>query len=257
MRPSIEAAIHAKRRIDNKERVGNGLPEHVVIVTDGNRRWANENHTSVANGYQEGAKRIGEVAEAAREIGIKNLTFWVLSPDNISGREPEELALWYRALRRHVLYSALPELVQKNARVKAIGRLDDERIPVDIVDNFVRLEEKSRENSGITISFAFNYSGEAELEDAFASMQQSGEAELSLGTFRNHLYTTKAGLPDPEWVIRPGGENRTSGFMPIQIMKAELDLVDVKWPGFTADEFRKSIERFDSRRRTFGGNLET
>lgn len=257
MRPPSEAGIPGAQRAEDKERIGNGLPEHVVLITDGHRRWSEEHGKSYAEGYEAGALRIAEVADEARRIGIKFLSFWVLSPDNVERRDPDQLALWYRAIRAKLLYAAVPDLIKNGVRVKRLGRVDRENIPGDLFDDFERMEEESRNNLEMTLSFAFNYGGEAELEDAFSSMRDAGEAYPTLTTLKKHLYTAKAGLPDPDWIVRPSGDYRTSGHMPIQSMYANYDYPGIKWPDFTADQFRESIARFGRRRRTFGGDQET
>lgn len=248
----VEAA--AVGRVDKKEGIGYGYPEHVAIIPDGNRRWARDRMLDVSVGYKEGARRLAEVAMEASLLGVRNVTFWIVSPDNIAKRDPKELGHWYDALTEHVIESAIPDLIKPQldagavvrdaVRFKVIGRMDSDKLPEHVVEKLVELEGKSKKNTGTTLVFAMNYSGREEIDDAFIHARMVGDEINSSDDLRDHLYTTRAGLPDPDWIIRTGQASRLSAFMPLQTMTADYDFPDLLWPNFSSGDLWDSLQRF-------------
>lgn len=249
----VEALAGNRRKVNIKEGLENGVPEHIAIIPDGNRRWAKDVGLPIATGYQEGAKRIAEVATEASCLGIRNLTFWIVSPDNIVKRDPSELETWYKAMRRELIYTAVPDLIRKGLRIKTLGNLDREKVPGDIVDDLARFQEESQDNSGMTLTLAVNYDGKTEFSEALRRFVDAEETSFDQETFNTYLQSRRIGLPDPEWVIRTSQVHRSSGFMPLQTQNSDYDFPRVKWPDFTTHEFRKSVQRFGGVNKTLGG----
>lgn len=239
-------------KVDNKEVLGSGLPEHIAIIPDGNRRWARDMGFPVSEGYMEGAKRISEVVDEAIVQGVHHLTFWVVSPDNIAKRDPEELATWYKAINKHVLDSSMPTFIERGVLVRTIGDLDRENLPGDFVDKLEKFKKLSLDNLGTTLTFAVNYGGREDVDNAFVHARNTGSSINSLADLREHLESSREGLPDPEWVIRTGGESRLSTFMPLQTMSSDYDFPHFKWPDFTRHQFRESLKRFAGTKKTHG-----
>jgi undecaprenyl diphosphate synthase len=250
MRPLGESLTY--RRVEKKEEIGNANPKHVAIIPDGNRRWAREKGLEIAVGYQEGAKRIADVAKEASRIGIENLTFWIVSPDNIVKRDPVELGHWWSAMHEHIIVSAIPDLVENGVRIKNIGQLKVDALPKYVVGDLMKFEEQSKNNLGMTLAFALNYDGNEELDNAFEHARMMGEEIKTASDLREHLYTNRAGMPDPEWVVRTGKVHRLSAFMPLQVMAADYDFPDIMWPDFSVDRFLESIQIYKGIKKTKG-----
>lgn len=240
---------------DTKELPGKGIPEHVAIIPDRNRTWAREHKLSVANGYKKGAQRIVETADVARELGIPYLTFWLLSPTNLEERDSQDIDDVFDAIQGVLIDTALPKFAAEGVNVKVIGRMNREMLPSGIVEGFTTLEDRSRRNSGMNLTFAVNYDTDTEIDDAIIHARMIGEEIASSGDLKRHLSTTRAGLPNPDWTIRTGGEEqqRMNGFMQLQSQGSKFDFPDVLWPDFGAEEFRASVKRFASRTQALGG----
>ena len=223
----------------------NNLPVHVGIIMDGNGRWAKQRLQPRAFGHKAGMNRLIALAEHARDIGIKYLTLYTLSTENLS-RPKEELDGLFGLFRRY-FSSNVKKLYKKNARVKIIG--DKSALPEDIQKLLCESEQNSPENANFTLIFAINYGSRAEIINAVNRAVESGE-KVDSESFASLLYTGE--IPDPDLIIRTGGEKRLSNFLMYQSAYAELYFTDVLFPDFTDEELDKAIDDFNRRDRRYG-----
>lgn len=221
------------------------LPLHVGIIMDGNGRWAKKRVQPRAFGHKAGMNRLISLAEHAQKTGIKYLTLYVLSTENLS-RPKEELDGLFGLFRKYFT-SNVKKLYANNARIKIIG--DKSSLPEDIQKLLTDSETNSPEGADFTLVFAINYGGRAEIINAVNRAVERGE-KVDESSFNSLLYT--GGIPDPDLIIRTGGELRLSNFLTYQSAYAELYFTDVLFPDFTEAEFDKAIDNYALRERRFG-----
>lgn len=221
------------------------LPLHVGIIMDGNGRWAKKRIQPRGFGHKAGMKRMITLAEHARRLGIKYLTLYVLSTENLS-RPREELDGLFGLFRKY--FSAnVKKLYAENARIKVIG--DRSALPDDVVKLLDDSEKQSPEGADFTLVFAINYGSRAEIINAVNRAVEAGE-RVDADSFSSLLYTD--GIPDPDLIIRTGGEVRLSNFLMYQAAYAELYFTDVLFPDFTEAELDKAVKNYAARERRFG-----
>lgn len=214
------------------------IPTHIAIIMDGNRRWAKERGLPPLSGHQKVADDILEpLVEHAAKRGVKYLTFWAFSTENWQ-REKGEVEGIMRIFR-HVIQKRWARLHEKGVRVRVIG--DTWKFSKDIRDALADVVEQTKNNTKITAIFALNYGGRDEIRRA---VQKFGKE------FEKNLDT--AGIPDPDMIIRPGGEKRLSGFLLWQSEYSELYFTDWFMPEFTPQKLDSAIEEFARRKRRFG-----
>lgn len=225
------------------------LPKHVALIMDGNRRWAKERGLPTVKGHYEGASVIEPLIEHAAEIGVKYLTFWAFSSENWK-RGKIEVGFILQVFRAFLKGPIPSRLIEKGAKVKFIG--DIEAFPKDIVDGLRDLLKRSENNTQITVTFALNYGGRAEILHALKGLLHDGvkETDVTDDVFEKYLYT--AGQPDPDLVIRTGGEQRLSGYLPWQSIYSELYFTGTYWPDFDPQAFDLALEEYANRNRRFG-----
>ena len=221
------------------------LPLHVGIIMDGNGRWAKQRKKLRAFGHKAGMNRMISLAEHARVTGIKYLTVYALSTENLS-RPQEELDGLFGLFRKY-FKTNVKKLYKNNARVKIIG--DITALPQDIQKLLIDSEQNSPEGASFTIIFAINYGSRSEIIDAVNRAVEKGE-KVDKDSFASLLYT--GGIPDPDLIIRTGGELRLSNFLMYQAAYSELYFTPVLFPDFTDAEFDRALEDFASRERRFG-----
>lgn len=229
------------------------IPEHVAIILDGNGRWAKEHNLPRKMGHAEGCKTVERTVEDAARLGIKYLTVYGFSTENWKRSEEEVGALMQ--LFRYYMKRLLKIAKVNNVRVKMIG--ERSRFAPDIVEGINRLEEETKENTGLTFIIAVNYGSRDEIRRAV----QRIAAEVADGTIdpqliteeviANHLDT--AGIPDPDLLIRTSGEIRLSNYLLWQCAYTEIYITDIYWPDFNKEELVKAIENYNKRDRRFGG----
>lgn len=227
----------------------NTIPTHVALIMDGNRRWAKSRGLPEFEGHRIGEQKIEPIIDSAIEMGIKRLTFWAFSTENWY-RSKKEVAFLLN-LYRNDLDKKVDRFHAKNVRINVIGNLS--RFPVDIQKKTEKWMEKTRNNKKITVNIALSYGGRDEIVRAINRWRKQptiSNQQLTIEKFSSYLDT--AGQPDPDLLIRTGGEKRLSGFLLWQMEYAELYFTDVFWPDFTPDEFKKAIEDFQNRQRRFG-----
>lgn len=230
------------------------IPAHVAIIMDGNRRWATQKGLAAVKGHDKAARDVIEpIVDRAIELGVSFLTFWAFSTENWKRDKAEISALM--GIFREGLKKLGMKLHEKGVRLNIIGEMG--KFPKDIQEKSRYYLDMSRGNKKITVSFALNYGGRDEILRAIKRLLQavSGKrlavSELTEESFGQFLDT--AGIPDPDLIIRTGGELRLSGYFPWQSVYSELYFTDTLWPDFTPAEFDKAIEEFQRRERRFGG----
>lgn len=228
----------------NRELLTN-VPQHIAIIMDGNRRWAKEHGLPVLAGHQKVADEILEpLVEHAAKRGIKYITFWAFSTENWQ-RDKNEIEGIMRIFR-HVIHRRWARLHEKGVRVKVIGDLS--KFASDIRTSLARVVEQTQNNTKITAVFALNYGGRDEIVRAIKKIpntQTITESEFS-------QYLDTAGIPDPELIVRTGGEERLSGFLLWQSEYSELYFPSWFMPEFTPDKLEEVLAQYYRRNRRFG-----
>ncbi len=229
------------------------LPEHVAIIMDGNRRWAKKNNLNTPQGHKEGAENLKRIAKFANKIGIKYLTVYAFSTENWK-RSQEEVGAIMKLLKFYLL--DFFNWSDENIKINVLGRIAE--LPKDLKDQIHKIEEKTKNNTGLVLNICFNYGGRNEIVNATKNIAQKvldGELkieDINEKLFSDYLYT--ANQPDPDLLIRTSGEERISNFLPWQISYSEFVFTDKFWPEFNEQEFLNSIQIYQKRTRRFGGN---
>ena len=225
------------------------MPQHIAIIMDGNGRWATERGLPRSEGHRAGARQLATVADAAARLGVQYLTLYAFSTENWRRPIAEVTALM--GLLREFVDERLPELVERNIRLWTIGRTDD--LPAPTRNALRKAIEATSHNTGITVTLALSYGGRAEIADAVTKLlaERAGDTRpVTEDDIRRHLYHPD--LPDPELMIRTGGEHRLSNFLLWQLSYAELYVTPVYWPDFGEQQLREAIDAFSHRERRFG-----
>lgn len=226
------------------------IPVHVAIIMDGNRRWAAKRGLGPVEGHRVAAeKAIEPVVDRAIELGIKFLTFWAFSTENWK-RDRAELEGLFKIFR-DALKQKTGKLHEKGVRLQILG--DISRFPKDIAQKALEGVKQTAKNKKITVSFALNYGGRADILRAVKRILKDKvpPEKLTKELFSSYLDT--AGMPDPDLIIRTGDEMRLSGFMPWQGVYSELYFTPTLWPDFTPAKLDKVLADFQRRNRRFGG----
>lgn len=221
------------------------LPRHVGLIMDGNGRWAAKRGLPRSFGHNAGMKRMIKLAGHAQNLGIKYLTVYTLSTENLT-RPKEELDGLYTLFRKYFAKN-VKTLYKKNAAVKVIGSLDE--LPQDVARLLRDGEKNSPEGAAFTLIFAINYGSRAEILRAVNLAVERGE-KLGAEEFARLLYTN--GVSDPDLIIRTGGEIRLSNFLTYQAAYSELYFTDVLFPDFTDAKFDRAVSEYGKRDRRFG-----
>ena len=224
----------------------NSIPRHVGIIMDGNGRWARRRLMPRALGHSAGMNRMIEIATRAKEAGVEYLTVYALSTENLKNRPEDELEGLFDLIRKYFTEN-LKKLLSEGAAVKVIGDLSP--LPEDVRKIMREGEEQSPEGAPFTLIFAVNYGGRDEIARAAQAAAKAGE--VSPETISENLYT--ADIPDPDLIIRTGGEVRLSNFLMWQSAYTELYFTSVLFPDFGKKEFDKAIKAYSKRERRFGG----
>lgn len=228
------------------------LPEHIAIIMDGNRRWAKENNKDRFIGHKIGAKKLQETAKYCNRIGLKYLTVYAFSTENWKRTEEEVKSLMF--LLNVYLKKYLGDIDMEGIKVRILG--DKNGLNPKIKERLIAIEEKTKNNKGMTLNIAFNYGGRAEIVRAVKLISQDvldgkiGLDDITEDLVSDNLYTR--GEPDPDLVIRTSGELRTSNFLPWQITYSEFLWLDKYWPDFTSKDIDDAIVEFNNRKRRKG-----
>lgn len=223
------------------------LPTHIAIIMDGNRRWARKNRLPLLFGHKKGAREtIEPIVDRCLDLGIKYVTFWAFSTENWERDKTEVEGLL--SLFRNVLKESIDIMNKKGVRVKTIGDLS--KFPIDIQRNLNEDIKKTKDNNKLTMTLALNYGGRDEIIRAIKKIPQEKISTITKDYFSNFLDTKN--LPDPDLLIRTGGESRLSGFLLWQIEYTEIYFTDLLWPDFTPRDLDVAIEEYQKRQRRFG-----
>lgn len=221
------------------------IPAHVGLIMDGNGRWAKKRLMPRSFGHKAGMNAMIELADAAADMGIKYLTVYTLSTENFA-RPAEELEGLFNLIRGYFT-SNVKKLYKRGAAVKVIGDLSV--LPQDVQALLQDGENGSPKGASFTLVFAINYGARTEILRTVNKAAESGK-KLDFAQFESLLYTS--GIPDPDLIIRTGGEKRLSNFLMYQAAYAELYFTDVLFPDFDKKEFEKAVEEYSRRERRFG-----
>jgi undecaprenyl diphosphate synthase len=228
--------------------MANDLPQHVAIIMDGNGRWAKQRGLPRLEGHRAGTENIRLVSEIFVEYKIKYLTLFAFSTENWNRPSAE-----VRGLLKILSDRLDPEINrfhEKNIRVRHLGRLD--ALSPKLQQKIKRAIELTKNNTGGTLSMAFDYGGRTEIVGAarrLLSARISAE-DVNEDSFRKYLYAPE--IPDPDLIIRTGGETRLSNFLLWQAAYSELYFTEVLWPDFNRAEIDKALDTYMSRHRRFG-----
>lgn len=231
---------------------GTDTPRHVAIIMDGNGRWARERGKERTYGHMEGVESIRAVLRAARAAGVEFLTLYVFSTENW-GRPQAEVDMLMELFCSSVI-KELPELKAEGVRVRMIG--DRDSVPAEVAAKIALLESETAAGEAITLIFAMNYSSRREITAACrriaeeAKAGRTNAAVITDETVAGTLYT--APYPDPDLIIRTGGEHRLSNFLLWQGAYSELYFTPTYWPDFREREFDEALAAYASRERRFG-----
>lgn len=229
------------------------LPAHVAVIMDGNRRWARRRRLPAIEGHRRGVGALRELVRGCSDLGIGTVTVYAFSTENWK-REALEVALLLELLV-HFATSEEAELQRAGVRVRAIGRIDD--LPEHQRRALRELEARTAANRTMQLNLAVNYSARTEMADAAMAIARGVRdggldlADIDEATIERHLYT--AGLPDPDILIRTGGELRLSNFLLWQSAYTEIWVTDKFWPDFSRDDLVAAVADFQKRARRFGG----
>lgn len=213
---------------------------------DGNRRWARARNKPVFEGHNEGYKKLQEVIKWAREAGVEHVVAYAFSTENWKRSEEEVSGLM--KLLRFVLANETKKMIDEKVRVVFVG--DRARFDKDIQDGMLKMESETKKDFDITLHIAMSYGGRAEILSATNELLAEGAKNVTEEEFSKKLWSYP--MPDPDILIRTGGEQRLSGFLPWQSVYSELFFVDAWWPEFQEEEFKNIIEKFASRERRMG-----
>jgi short-chain Z-isoprenyl diphosphate synthase len=230
------------------------IPRHIGVMLDGNRRWAKGVGGDTTSGYRAGAANIEPLLEWSEEVGVRVVTLWLLSTDNLVNRPAEQLEGLLGVIGEAVDALAL----QRRWRLHPVGALD--MLPAAVATRLKEAEEATRDVDGILVNIAMPYGGRREIADAVRSLlQEHAERGTSLEELADvidvdhiaqHLYTK--GQPDPDLVIRTSGEQRLGGFLLWQSAQSEFYFCEAYWPDFRKVDFLRAIRAYAQRQRRFG-----
>lgn len=222
--------------------------KHIAFIMDGNRRWASERGLPKIFGHTEGVKTFRTITEYAGNHGIKYITFWALSTENFKNRSEEELDHIFMLMDKQL--DSMDDLLKNNIQLRVIG--DISKLPVALQEKLTRVIESSKNDTGMILTLAINYGGRDELVRTYKKMLVANISPETITeeTVSAHLDT--ADTPDPDLVIRTGGDKRLSGYLPWQATYAELYFTDTKWPAFSKKDFDTAVDWFTHQKRNKG-----
>lgn len=224
-------------------------PRHVAIIMDGNGRWARQRLLPRTYGHKKGVETLRTIVKAAAEKGIDVLTVFAFSTENWKRPEKEVRALMH--LFVETLEKEVPELMDNNVKLRFIG----DRAPLsrEVVEKMTQSEARTRDNEGLTLVVALNYSGRDDILRAVKAFKERKDSSTQLDEELFDSFLDTRGLPDPDLIIRTGGEYRISNFLLWQGAYSEFYSTAAYWPDFSRKEFEKALKEFRRRDRRFGG----
>ena len=222
-------------------------PSHIAIIMDGNGRWGLKKYNDRNKGHYYGLQNINKVIKNCIKLHIKYLTLYTFSTENWNRPKKEIEYLFF--LFKFFYQKNFNKINKNNIRIKFIGDLKN--IPADLKVIIKKIQEKTKNNNRITVVFAFNYGAKSELINAFKKIHKNKNYKISEELISNNLYTKN--MPDPDILVRTGGEKRLSNFLLWQLSYAELFFIEKSWPDFNFLDLKKIVNKFRGIKRRFGG----
>lgn len=225
------------------------IPQHIAIIMDGNRRWARARNLPDIEGHRAGSDALEKIVESASKMGIKTITVYALSTENLKERAKRELSGLFNLIRSGY-QTKLKRMMKNGVRVAIVG--ESEGLPGAIKRIINQLRNTYIENEAIRLNIALNYGGKREVVEAFRDMIKDGIDlnKVNEDTVNKYLYTKDQ--PDPELVIRTGGRIRLSNFLLWQTAYSELYFTQLLWPDFSPKELEKAVKWYSNQKRNFG-----
>ncbi len=225
------------------------IPSHIAIIMDGNRRWARTRNLPEGKGHEAGAEALEKIVEAASKMGVKTVTVYALSTENIKERARREVLGLFGLMKRGY-NTKLKKMMKNGVRVDVLGELNG--LPKAIRMIIEEIKKTYIKNESIRLNIALNYGGKRELIEAIKEIVKEGVDinRISENTVDKHLYTN--GQNDPDLVIRTGGHIRLSNFLLWQTAYSELYFSKKFWPDFGPEDLKEAIEWYQSQKRNFG-----
>lgn len=225
------------------------IPSHIAIIMDGNRRWARARGLPDNKGHEAGSEALERIVEAAAKMGVKTLTVYALSTENIKERAKREVAGLFQLFKKGYK-TKLKKMMANGVKVTVLGELNG--LPLTIRRMIASLRKVYIQNEAIKLNIALNYGGRRELIEAIKEIVKEGIDinKINESTIDKHLYTN--GQPAPELVIRTGGRVRLSNFLLWQTAYSELYFTKTLWPDFGPNDLKKAIAWYQSQQRNFG-----
>jgi len=229
------------------------IPQHIAIIMDGNRRWAKEKGIQTSEGHKAGAENLEKIAYYCNDLGIKYLTVYAFSTENWKRSKEEVSALML--LLKNYLKKFSKNANKENVRIKILGNI--ESLEDGLKKSIEEAVERTKNCTGLTLNVAFNYGGRDEITNAMKKIatkianNEINIEDINEELISKNLYTENC--PDPDLLIRPGGELRISNFLPWQLVYSEFYFTEKYWPDFNEEDLEDAIKVFNKRTRKFGG----
>lgn len=225
------------------------IPAHIAIIMDGNRRWARSRGLPDMKGHEKGAETLEKIVDEAEKLGVKTITVYALSTENIKERAKREVIGLFNLFRKGY-HSRLKKMIKKGVRVTILGEVQG--LPSTLIKIIDQIRKTYLKNESIKLNIALNYGGKKELVSAIKEIVKKGidVKKINEEIIGRHLYTN--GQPDPELVIRTGGRSRLSNFLLWQTAYSEFYFTRTLWPDFNASELKKAIVWYQTQKRNFG-----
>ncbi len=232
------------------------IPKHIAIIMDGNGRWAKSKGLPRFAGHKEGVSAVRRITEKCGQIGVKHLTLFTFSSENWNRPQTEVSALM--TLLTGTLRKEIKKLNKNNVRFTTIGNISE--LPEKAQNEIRESIEFTKNNSGLNLVLALNYSGKQEIMNATKLIAKDIEnGKLSINDIDENIFNSKLythNIPEPDLLIRTGGDYRISNFMLWQLAYSEFYITPIFWPEFNEEELMKAIHEYNSRERRFGKTSE-
>lgn len=226
----------------------NQNPQHVAIILDGNRRFAKRLMLEPWKGHEYGAEKVEKLLDYTKDLGIKEITIYCLSVENINSRPKNELEYLYKLFKKEFKEMDREKIKKNSIKIRFIGNLS--LLPKDLQQECKKLEKETEKNSDFLVNFAIAYGGRQEIIEAVRKILKNKikPEELNEQIFEQNLLLNN----EPDMIIRTGGEKRTSNFLPWQSAYSEWFFLDKFWPEFEKQDLVQCINEFKQRKRNFG-----
>ena len=224
----------------------NNLPVHIGIIMDGNGRWATSQNMERLSGHIQGVETVKTIVEACVRLEIPHLTLYTFSKEN--WQRPKDEVSSLMSLLSSSLRNELEKLNRNNIALKIVGKLED--LPAELQALIMDTIESTKNNTGLVLTLALSYGGRQEIVDAINKIITSDNKYINEEIFQNYLYAPT--MPDPDLIIRTGGENRLSNFLLWQSAYSEIHISKKNWPEFAEDDLISALNDFGQRKRKYG-----